>query len=242
VTTFGTPPEDPQSGATPEEQAPASSAPPGTLSPDGHWVWDGHQWQPAGTPVPVGPEATPGYLPPPAAGSPYGQPAPGGQYPPPAYGQYGGMATPTIAAGPAPGLAYAGFWVRFVAYLIDSVILGVAFVVLSIVTGGFTKTDPNTGLQTGNNAATGLIILVSLAYIVGFWGARSQTPGMMALNLRIVRADNGAPIDYAKAIIRYVGYIIASIPFGLGLIWAGFDARKQGWHDKIAGTFVVRQY
>jgi len=152
------------------------------------------------------------------------------------------MALPTAPAGPAPGLAWAGFWIRFVAALIDDVIIFILFFILGIVLGGLTKTDSSTGQQTANSAMFLLFFLVPLAYIIGFWGARGQTPGMMAFNLRIVRAENGAPIDFGKAVIRYVGYIIASIPFGLGLIWAGFDARKQGWHDKIANTFVVRQY
>jgi uncharacterized RDD family membrane protein YckC len=143
-------------------------------------------------------------------------------------------------AGPAPGLAYAGFWIRFAASMIDSAILFAVVFVLALATGGFTKTDPDTGVQTVNGAVQGLAFLFGLAYQIGFWGARSQTPGMMALNLRIVRAESGAPIDFAKAVIRYLGYIISAIPFGLGLIWAGFDPRKQGWHDKIAGTLVVR--
>ena len=111
---------------------------------------------------------------------------------------------------------------------------------LAAATGGLFKTDPDTGLTTINGAAQGLALVISIGYLVGFWGARSQTPGMMALGLRIVRAQTGAPLDFGVAAIRYVGYIISSLPFGIGLIWAAFDPRKQGWHDKIAGTLVVR--
>ncbi|HEY2704640.1 MAG TPA: RDD family protein [Candidatus Dormibacteraeota bacterium] len=142
--------------------------------------------------------------------------------------------------GPAPGLAYAGFWIRLVAYLIDSAIIFAVLFVLSLVMGGFLKTDPTTGVQQVNGAVQAIAILGGIAYIVGFWGTRSATPGQMALGMRIVRADNGAPIDLSRAVIRYVGYVISVIPFGLGLIWAGFDPRKQGWHDKLAGTYVVR--
>jgi uncharacterized RDD family membrane protein YckC len=42
-------------------------------------------------------------------------------------------------------------------------------------------------------------------------------------------------------VLRYVGFVISIIPLAIGLIWAGFDPRKQGWHDKIAGTYVVRR-
>ncbi|TMD08646.1 MAG: RDD family protein [Chloroflexi bacterium] len=142
--------------------------------------------------------------------------------------------------GPAPGLAYAGFGIRLVAYLIDAAILFAVIFALAAATGGLFKTDPDTGLTTINGAAQGLALVISIGYLVGFWGARSQTPGMMALGLRIVRAQTGAPLDFGVAAIRYVGYIISSLPFGIGLIWAAFDPRKQGWHDKIAGTLVVR--
>lgn len=142
--------------------------------------------------------------------------------------------------GPAPGLAYAGFWIRFGAYLIDAAIVSVIVFALSMATGGLTSTDPYTGIPQLNNSVRLFAFLVGLVYVVGFWGTRGATPGLMALGMRIVRAEDGAPIDLGKAVIRYVGYVIASIPFGLGLVWAGFDPRKQGWHDKIAGTVVVR--
>jgi uncharacterized RDD family membrane protein YckC len=210
VTTFGTPPDDPQQPepASAEPGAPQPEPPvgAGTVSPDGHFIWDGYHW----TPNPAAPP------------------------PPPGYGY------PAAVTGPAPGLAYAGFGIRLVAYLIDSAILFVVIFALAAASGGFFKTDPDTGLTTVNGSAEALAFLIGLAYVVGFWGARGQTPGMMALNLRIVRARDGTPIDFGVAIVRYIGYVVSTIPFGLGLLWAAFDPRKQGWHDKIAGTYVIR--
>ncbi len=58
--------------------------------------------------------------------------------------------------------------------------------------------------------------------------------------MRVVRADNGEKIDVVRALLRYVGLIISIVVVFLGLIWVAFDARKQGWHDKIASTVVVR--
>lgn len=215
MSTFGTPPEDPQQPEAAPAEAPTPEHEPsvggGTLSPDGRFIWDGYRWMP--NPV----------LPPPPSGYPGGQPG----YPAP-------------VAGPAPGLAYAGFGIRFLAYLVDSLILFVVFFVLAAVTGGFVRTSPDTGETTLNGTAYGLAFVAGIAYMVGFWGARGQTPGMMALNLHIVRAQDGTPIDFGVAVIRYVGYVVSSIPFGLGLLWAAFDPRKQGWHDKIAGTLVIR--
>ena len=227
MTTFGTPPDDPEPQPAPAEPAAPQPEPPvgaGTVSPDGRWIWDGYRW----TPNPGAPPPPPGYV----APSGYGPPQYG---PPPGYPGYGPPVT-----GPAPGLEYAGFGIRLVAYLIDSVILFVVIFVLAAATGGFFKTDPDTGVTSINGAAQGLAFAISIAYLVGFWGSRSQTPGMMALNLRIVRVQDGAPLDFGVAILRYVGYIISSIPFGIGLLWAAFDPRKQGWHDKIAGTVVIR--
>jgi len=56
----------------------------------------------------------------------------------------------------------------------------------------------------------------------------------------VVDARTGGPLSVSQAILRYLGYFVSTIPLCLGLLWVGFDARKQGWHDKIAGTVVVR--
>jgi uncharacterized RDD family membrane protein YckC len=228
VTTFGTtPPDDPQQPPSqPAEQAAPQSEPPvgaGTVSPDGRWIWDGYRW----TPHPAVPPPPPGYV----APSGYGPP---GYGPPPGYPGYG----PPVA-GPAPGLAYGGFWIRFVAALLDGLILLVPTFILAAAAGGFVRTDEFG--QTGiNGSAYGLSILLDLIYYIGFWATMSRTPGMMALNLRIVRVEDGAPIDATRAVLRAIGFIVSYLPFCIGLIWAAFDPRKQGWHDKIAGTLVVR--
>jgi uncharacterized RDD family membrane protein YckC len=61
-----------------------------------------------------------------------------------------------------------------------------------------------------------------------------------ALHIKVVKTD-GSPITVGTAIVRYIGYIVNSLIFGLpiGFIWAAFDPQKQGWHDKIAGTYVI---
>ncbi len=61
---------------------------------------------------------------------------------------------------------------------------------------------------------------------------------MKLLDLRVVRTD-GTSLGVAAAVVRYIGLIISCLVLFLGVIWVAFDARKQGWHDKIAGTFVV---
>jgi uncharacterized RDD family membrane protein YckC len=63
----------------------------------------------------------------------------------------------------------------------------------------------------------------------------------MLTGLAIVDAQTGGKPSTAQLIVRYLGYYVASIPLLLGIIWVGFDKRKQGWHDKMAGTVVIRR-
>jgi uncharacterized RDD family membrane protein YckC len=82
-------------------------------------------------------------------------------------------------------------------------------------------------------------VLPSVA-VITFWILKLATPGKMAIGARIVDARTGARPSNAQFIGRYFGYFVSTIPLGLGLIWVGIDSRKQSWHDKLAGTVVVR--
>lgn len=73
-----------------------------------------------------------------------------------------------------------------------------------------------------------------------FWVYRQATPGKMVISARIVDARTGGKPGTGQLIGRYLGYYVSIIPLLLGLVWVAFDARKQGWHDKLAGTVVVR--
>jgi uncharacterized RDD family membrane protein YckC len=125
---------------------------------------------------------------------------------------------------------YAGFWIRFVAALIDGIILGVLSYFL------FGNTCEGSGFCIGYNNWQ---MVVPAAYFFGFWAWKSATPGAMALGLQIVGMD-GKPVDVKTAGLRLLGSIVSGIAIGIGFIWIGFDEKKQGWHDKIAKTFVVK--
>jgi len=73
-----------------------------------------------------------------------------------------------------------------------------------------------------------------------FWIARQATPGKMAIHAKIVDADTGAPMTRAQAIGRYLGYYVSILGLGFGFFSVGWNKRKQGWHDRLAGTVVVR--
>lgn len=135
-------------------------------------------------------------------------------------------------------LEYAGFWIRVWASLIDSVLVGVlAYPLLTAIYG-------SAYWSSGKFIHGPMDFLVSwvlpAAAVLVFWMTRQATPGKMAIAARIVDAKTGRKATTAQLVIRYIGYFVSTIPFCLGLFWVAFDSRKQGWHDKMAGTVVVR--
>jgi len=126
--------------------------------------------------------------------------------------------------------ARAGFWIRAGAYLIDGIIV----VVVGSILNSVLALDPTL-------AGNGLGQLISLVYFTVLWSSNGggQTIGMRVLKLKVIKTD-GSELTLVQSFIRYVGLIISAIPLGIGLIWVAFDAEKQGWHDKIAGTYVVK--
>jgi uncharacterized RDD family membrane protein YckC len=129
----------------------------------------------------------------------------------------------------APGegeLAYAGFWIRFLASLIDGAILFVVNVVIASLIP-----DPVTAFFAQ--------IILNATYTIGFWVGQGATPGKMAVGVKIVMA-NGLPIEFGAAFLRYFGYIACALTFGIGYLMIAFTAEKRGLHDFIAGTVVIK--
>ena len=90
---------------------------------------------------------------------------------------------------------------------------------------------------TANILINGLLPAI---VVILFWVWRDATPGKMAIGAKIVDAKTGGKPSTGQFIGRYLSYYISSFVLLLGFIWVGFDAKKQGWHDKLAGTLVVR--
>ena len=124
-----------------------------------------------------------------------------------------------------------GFGPRFVATIIDGIILTVVNFVLGLVFGMMG--------DSGGFIASLLSIVISIGYYIYFWTSSGQTIGHSVMKIKVVAVD-GSKLDVTKAILRYVGYMVSAAIFFLGFIWVLFDANKQGWHDKIAGTYVVK--
>lgn len=138
-------------------------------------------------------------------------------------------------------LEYAGFWIRTGATLIDTVLTILITLPLLIAIYGWAYLD---GEQTGFIAgpADFLIswVLPAIA-VIAFWIAKQATPGKMAISAKIVDAASGNAPSAGQLVGRYFAYFVSMLPLGLGLLWVAFDKRKQGWHDKLAGTVVVRK-
>ena len=135
---------------------------------------------------------------------------------------------------------YAGFWVRVAAALIDSVlVMMLTMPLLGLLYGWDYAFYPPSDAEWRPVEFIVWWLLPAIAVIV-FWRYRAATPGKMAIGARIVDAKTGGAPSTGQLIGRYLGYFVSSFPFFLGLIWVGFDRRKQGWHDKLAGTVVIR--
>jgi len=136
----------------------------------------------------------------------------------------------------------AGFWIRVVASVIDSFLLSL---VQFTLTFAITLTVGAVGVSATEDPATSLVIwlfgaTISLAYAVFFTGYCGQTPGKMAVRIKVVRTD-GSEITYGRAAKREIlGKFVSSILLGIGYLMVAFDNQKQGLHDKIADTYVVK--
>ncbi len=156
------------------------------------------------------------------------------------------------------GVAYGGFWLRFVAYLIDGVISGIAFVILLIPL--FVLTGAGAALSkigSGEDISDDVAAFLGIGFILGFFGivflvswlyyALSEssswqaTPGKKMLNLKVTDMT-GQPISFGRASGRFFARIITHmIPLAIGYIIAGFTEKKQAIHDMIASCLVLRK-
>ena len=136
-------------------------------------------------------------------------------------------------------LEYAGFWIRVWASIIDTVLLLLITmpILLSIYGAEYFESEDFI------HGPIGFLIswMLPAIAVITFWIYKSATPGKMAISSKIVDAQSGRQPSTWQFIGRYLAFLMAGLPLGLGIIWVAFDKRKQGWHDKLAGTVVVRK-
>jgi uncharacterized RDD family membrane protein YckC len=149
---------------------------------------------------------------------------------------------------------FAGFWRRLGAYTVDCTIIFFIFIILASIAslafffGAISGNSKNFIADLADPARFSSIMILTwlffiffnIAYFTYFHGTTGRTPGKMLFGLQVISTE-GAPISYGIAFLRAVGYLVSNLLFifPLGFIWVAFDKRKQGWHDKIAGTVVI---
>jgi len=139
-----------------------------------------------------------------------------------------------------PGeLEYVGFWPRVWATLIDTVLA--LLVTAPLLTSIYGRQYWSAGQLLQGPMDVLINAVLPAVAIVLFWIYRQATPGKMAISARIVDAETGGPPTSKQLVGRYFAYYVSTIPLMLGFLWVAFDPRKQGWHDKLAGTVVVRR-
>jgi uncharacterized RDD family membrane protein YckC len=217
-------------GAEPPQPAPDTqppSAPPPAPAP-------APAAQPA-APTPAAQPPAPGAQPPAATPPPTGVPA---AAMPPSSNWQG-----TPEEGPAPGVRFGGYGARLVGYIVDGLIQGVVFTLVSIIllAIGVGAINTDSGAVAGASVITWIVLgfLITFLYFPYFWTHGGQTPGMRLFHIRVVRDSDGGPVGWGPAFLRLIGYWISSIVFYVGFLWVFVDRRRRGWFDLIAGTVVI---
>jgi len=136
-------------------------------------------------------------------------------------------------------LEYAGFWIRVGAAIIDSILM--VIIILPILTAIYGEEYWMSEAFFLGFWDVLLNYILPAIVVVIFWIYKSATPGKMVTGLMIVDAKTGGKPTTGQLIGRYFAYYVSMLPLFMGIIWVGIDKRKQGWHDKLAGTVVVRK-
>ncbi|MDX2078602.1 MAG: RDD family protein [bacterium] len=138
------------------------------------------------------------------------------------------------------GFQLAGGGQRFLANLLDGLILyGINNFLANVVISQLDRTMTMDDLNNLLLVYYLITLALSLTYYIGLSKYGGQTFGKMALGIRVVRV-NGESLRWRDAILRYIGYILSTFSLGIGFLWILIDERRQGWHDKIASTIVVK--
>jgi len=134
-------------------------------------------------------------------------------------------------------IRYAGFWLRTLATVIDSIWLyGIIYTILWFLVG------PDIFNLEAHYTLTRFTFewIIPLIVVMAFWITKSASPGKMLFQMRIVDAKSFQPVSPSRLLVRYLAYFISMLPLFFGCLWVAWDKKKQGWHDKIARTVIVR--
>ena len=138
---------------------------------------------------------------------------------------------PPSPAAVLPAMEYMGFWIRFGASIIDGIVIWLVSVALT-----FFLLRSMVGLFL----SSAVWFPLPLLYYWLFTGLKGQTLGKMLVGIKVVNAQGNIPGLGGAALREVLGKLISAIVLFIGFFWIAFDNNKQGWHDKIAGTYVVK--
>lgn len=141
------------------------------------------------------------------------------------------------SSAPSIQLEYAGFWRRVAASIIDTFLQFIIVAPILAWAYGFDYFI-STDLYQGPLDFFLSWVAPAIAVIL-FWMYKQATPGKMVMSLRIVDAKTGERPSTGQLIGRYFAYFVSTLGLCLGYVWVAFDPKKQGWHDKLAGTVVI---
>ena len=136
-------------------------------------------------------------------------------------------------------LEYVGFWPRFGATIIDAILIMLITtpLILAIYGSEYFFED---GPVIRGPADFLISWLLPAVATIGCWRIWQATPGKIAVSARVVDEVTGRTASTGQLVFRYLAYLPSMLALGLGFLWVAFDPRRQGWHDKLAGTVVVR--
>ena len=139
---------------------------------------------------------------------------------------------------------YAGFFRRLFAFMLDLMILSALSSALIVLVYGwefFVQLHNVNSLQEIDWSITAIEQLFPALWTIGFWITWMATPGKLLFDCQVVDARTLRKAGTGQLLIRYLAYILSTLPLGLGFLWILWDRRKQGWHDKLAKTVVIMQ-
>ena len=135
-------------------------------------------------------------------------------------------------------IEYAGFWLRVGAALVDTIIIIMVTLPLTYLVYGSAMLEKQGHVMGGWDFVINWL-LPTVAVIV-LWYCKGATPGKMVTAMKVVDEKTGLTPGLGQSVIRYFAYLVSMLPLFLGFFWIAVDKKKQGWHDKIAKTVVVK--
>ena len=142
----------------------------------------------------------------------------------------------------SPNYHYAGFWRRAAAALIDTFLFAmVVAIAIYLLLGSEIVQRDYTALSLTELPLSAVVLenLLPALLTIVLWMVCGGTPGKLLMGCRVIDARTATNVGLGRALLRYLAYFVSLLALCLGFLWIAWDARKQGWHDKIAGTLVI---